>query len=160
MKVHSEVDGIGWLFYYLITQEPEEQVQPTVMKTDSGVDSSNYWMVLATLNLPKLLPSILTTYTPLFDDLSCILHETTGLPKYPYCSLTLIGPVTEAAQLNRVSQYQSMSINVGNVANVSYVAMESSSAYISILAVAWSGSGDLHVRSSLEFSSMVRKYRV
>ena len=49
----------------------------------------------------------------------------TGLPKYPYCSLTLIGPATEAAQLNRVSQYQSMSISIGNIAVVSYVAIES-----------------------------------
>ena len=111
-------------------------MQPTVMKTDSRVDSGNYWMVLANLHLLKLLPSILTTYTPLFDDLSCILHETTGLPKYPYCSLTLIGPATEAAQLSRVSQYQSMSINIGNVAVMSYVVWSLCSAYISILAVA------------------------
>ena len=103
-------------------------MQPTVMKTDSGVDGGNYWtvyIVLPNIHLLKLLPSSLTNYTPLFDDLSCILHETTGLPKYPYCSLTLIGPATEAAQLNRVSQYQSMSINIGNIAVVSYVAMES-----------------------------------
>ena len=88
-------------------------MQPTVMKTDSGGDGGNYWTVyimLPNLHLPKLLPSSLTTYTPLFDDLSCILYETTGLPKYPYCSLTLIGPAAEAAQLNRVSQYQSMSL--------------------------------------------------
>ena len=46
-------------------------MQPTVMKTDSGVDGGNYWMVyivLPSLHLLKLLPSILTTYTPLFDD--------------------------------------------------------------------------------------------
>ena len=83
----------------------------TVMQTDSGVDGGNYWMVyivLSSLYLPKLLPSSLTTYTPL-NDLSCILYETTGLPKYPYCSFTVIGPATEATQPNRVSQYQSMS---------------------------------------------------
>ena len=99
----------------------------TVMQTDSGVDGGNYWMVyivLPSLYLPKLLPSSLTTYTPL-NDLSCILYETTGLPKYPYCSFTLIGPATEATQPIRVSQYQSMSINIGNIAVVSYVAMES-----------------------------------
>ena len=114
-------------------------MQPTVMKIDSGGDGSNYWMVyivLPSLHLPKVLPSSLTTYAPLFDDLPCILHETTGLPKYPYCSLTLIGPATEAAQLNRVSQYQSMSINIGNVANVSYVALESMFCLQSILAFA------------------------
>ena len=80
-------------------------------------------MVCIVLLLPKLLPSSLTTYTPLLDDFSCILYETTGLTKYLYCSFTLIGPATEAAQPNRVSQYQSMSINIGNIAVVSYVAM-------------------------------------
>ena len=83
------------------------------MKTDSGVDGGNYWtvyIVLPSLHVPQLLPSSITTCTPIPDDLSCILHETTGLPKYPYCSLTLIGPAAEAAQLNRVSQYQSMSL--------------------------------------------------
>ena len=153
--------SIIWLHTGL--QEPEEQVQPTLMKTNYGVDGGNYWtvyIVLPSLHLLKLLPSILTTYTPLPDDLSCILHETAGLPKYPYCSLTLIGPATEAAQPNRVFQYQSMSIDIGNVAVVSYVVWSLCSAYISILAFAWSGSGDLHVGSPLEFSSMVRKYRV
>ena len=46
-------------------------MQPTVMKTDYGVDGGNYWtvyIVLPSLHLPKLLPSSLTTYTPLFDD--------------------------------------------------------------------------------------------
>ena len=98
-------------------------MQPTVMQTDSGVDGGNYqtvYIVLPNLHLPKLLPSSLTTYTPL-NDLSCILYETTGLPKYPYCSFTLIGPATEAAQPIRVSQYQGMSINIGNIAVVSYV---------------------------------------
>ena len=87
-------------------------MQPTAMETDSGVDGGNYqtvYIVQPNLHLPKLLPSSLTTYTPLLDDLSCILHETTGLTKYPCCSFTLTGPATEAAQPNRVSQYQSMS---------------------------------------------------
>ena len=88
-------------------------MQPTVMKTDSRGDGGNYGMVyivLQNFHLPKLLQSSLTTYTTILDDLSCILHEMAGLPKYPYCSFTLIGPATEAAQPNRASQYQSMSL--------------------------------------------------
>ena len=74
MKIHSGINDFSIICLHTGLQEPEEQMQPIVMKTDSGADGGNYWMVLPNLHLPKLLLSILTTYTPLFDDLSCILH--------------------------------------------------------------------------------------
>ena len=57
----------------------------------------------------------------------CCKYELAGSPKIRIrvVFFTPIGAATEAAQPNRVSQYQSMSINIGNIAVVSYVAMES-----------------------------------
>ena len=123
IKVHSRINDFSIIRLHTGLQELEEQVQPTVMQTDSGVDGGNYWtvyIVQPNLHLPKLLPSSLTTYTPLLDDCLAFCMKRHVYQSYPYCFFTLIGPATE-----RVSQYQSMSVNIGNIAVVSYVAMES-----------------------------------
>ena len=41
MKVHSRINDFSIIWLHTGLQEPEEQVQPTVMQTDSGVDGGN-----------------------------------------------------------------------------------------------------------------------
>ena len=79
----------------MLDPKEDARLQPSVMKTDSGVDDGNYCMVYIVLSnlhlvlISKLLSSSLTTYD---------------------CSFILIGAATEAAQPKVISQYQSMSI--------------------------------------------------
>ena len=69
------------LITHIILQEPKEdaRLQPPKMETASGVDGGNYCMVYIVLPnlhlvlISKLLPSSLTTYILLPDNLSCIL---------------------------------------------------------------------------------------
>ena len=62
MKIHSGIIDFSIIWLHTGLQEPEE---PTVMKTDSGVDGGNYWtvyIVLPNLHLPKLLASSFFNY--------------------------------------------------------------------------------------------------